>query len=199
MPAGRPPKNSVVSAEEPFSTPVDNEVELDSSIAPLSVEALLKLLIQTQQEAAADRKAAADANAALAAAILKTTEPREILKTKQQLAVEANEKQFLDQQRELQRRQKANIKLNQDYCDHIAGGLGGEKDLRGRTSIFWHRNDVRVDVGICSVCQKIFRPSDPDYLKWRNKKSINILSAAGDHFVADPIKAQNESYLHDTE
>ena len=189
-----------LSSEEPVSAVAENAQtpELDTSINPLSTTELLKLVASMQQQLLASQEAAAKSNAALANAILETTKPREEFKTKKQLAEEENDRQFLKQQKELQRRQKENIKTQQSYCDHVAGGLGAEKDLRGRLSIVWHRNDLRVDVGICTVCQKIFRPGEEDYLRFRNKKSINLLSAAGDHWVEDFNEAQKKSFLQDS-
>ena len=194
---GRPFKNPPVEGVSADETP--EIVETDTSLQPLSTNDLLKLVASMQQQVLVSQQEAAKANAALAAAILETTKPREVLKTKQQQAQEINDANFLKNQKELQRRQKENKRIEQSYCDHVAGGLGAEKDLRGRLSIVWHRNDLRVDVGICTVCQKIFRPGDEDYLRYRNKKSINLLSTAGDHWVEDPLKAQRESFLQDSD
>jgi hypothetical protein len=77
--------------------------------------------------------------------------------------------------------------------------LSEQRDIAGRTSIGWHRNDIGVDIGICSVCQRIFRPEDPDYAQWRKKPSFNKLSQAGHRNVMNPVEAREQSYLHDIE
>ena len=191
-----------IKALKPLEATTDPSAnqETNSSAQPISTDALLTLIASMQQQLLASQQANADANARLAEAILKTTEPREYVKTTKELAVEANEELFKKNEKELERRKKANKEAEQTYCEHIAGcsQLGDEKDLRGRTSILWHRNDVSVDVGICTNCQRIFRPTDPDYMAWRRKPSINKLSAAGSRVVMDPVKAQDESYLHDS-
>jgi hypothetical protein len=178
-------------------TPVSTETQ---SPAPLSTDDLLRLIVTLQQQTAEAQKQAASANAALAAAIVKTTEPREYIKTQKELAEEANNKLFDERAKELARRQKETTKLEQDSCDHIAGSspLSEQRDIAGRTSIAWHRNDVGVDVGICTVCQRIFRPGQADYAIWRKKPSFNKISASGYRSFLEPMKAREESYLHDS-
>ena len=193
---------------KPLSTDVENPVstETPSSPAPLSTDDLLRLIVTLQQQTAEAQKQAAAANAALAAAIVKTTEPREYVKTKKELAAEQNDKLFDERAKELSKRQKQTVKAEQDNCVHIAGcsSLSEQKDIAGRTSIAWHRNDVGVDVGICTVCQRIFRPTDPvdeqghSYTFWRKQPSFNKISTSGFRTVLDPVRARDESYLHDS-
>ncbi len=183
-------------AENPASTELIQGI--DTSAKPLTTEQLLAIIVSLQQENA-------KANAALANAILETTKPREVIKTKEQLAREANDKMFLEQAKELQKRQRETKALEQDLCDHIAGSLGETKDVHQRTSIVWHRTDAQVDIGICTTCGRQFHPEDKpdnqghDYRYWRRKGSFNRISAAGVRQFMDPLKAQHDSYLRDQE
>ena len=204
---GRPPKNQdEVSTESEVSTTVENPEQFNSSVAPITTDALLTLMVQMQAQLAESRKQAAEANAKLAEAILETTKPREVLKTKEQVAREANDKLFDEKAKELKRRQNENLKYQQDLCDHIAGcsELSEQRDIAGRTSIVWHRNDVSVDIGICTNCGRHFHPTDaPDaqghtYQYWRKKPSFNKLSTAGPRTMLNPQQAMEDSYLHDS-
>jgi len=185
-----------VSPETPAEIAPITEA-IDTSAKPLSTDALLQLIATLTQQNA-------ESNAALANAILKTTEPREVIKTKEQLAREANDKMFLEQAKELNRRQKATKNLEQEQCDHIAGGLGETKDVHQRTSIVWHRTDAQVDIGICTTCGRRFHPEDKpdrqghDYTYWRRKGSFNRISAAGVRQFLNPLQAQHDSYLRDS-
>lgn len=190
------PETSVsANVETPDSTELSQGI--DTSAKPLTTEQLLSIIVSLQQDNA-------KANAALANAILETTKPREVIKTKEQLAREANDKMFLEQAKELQKRQKETKRLEIANCDHIAGSLGETKDVHGRTSIVWHRTDAQVDIGICQTCQRIFHPEDPvdeqghNYSYWRRKGSFNKMSAAGSRQFMNPLKAQHDSYLRDS-
>lgn len=207
MPAGRPPKTKDEEVSPNIETPTtETSQSFNSSATPISTDALLTLIASMQQQLLASQTAAAEANAKLAEAILETTKPREVLKTKADLAKEANDKQFDEKAKELRRRQRANLLYNQDNCDHIAGcnELSEQRDIAGRTSIIWHRNDVGVDIGICTNCGRHFHPTDAvdsrgnSYTYWRKKPSFNKLSAAGHRTMQNPQKAMEESYLHDT-
>lgn len=197
-----------IKALKPLSTEDENPVstEITESPAPLSTDDLLRLIVTLQQQTTEAQKQAASANAALAAAIVKTTEPREYVKTAKELAAEQNDDLFKNNEKILEARKKANIKYAQSLCDHVAGcsDLSEQRDIAGRTSIVWHKNDVSVDIGVCTVCQRIFRPSDEldeqghNYVYWRKKPSFNKLSMAGTRTIMDPVRAQSESYLHDS-
>lgn len=169
---------------------------IDTSAKPLTTDQLLAIIVSLQQENA-------KANAALANAILETTKPREVIKTKEQLAQEENNRRFLEQSKELQKRQRETKSLEQELCDHIAGSLGETKDVHQRTSIVWHRTDAQVDIGICTTCGRRFHPEDKldkqghDYRYWRKKGSFNLISSAGVRQFMDPLKAQHDSYLRD--
>ena len=84
--------------------------------------------------------------------------------------------------KETEEKRKALTKNEQDHCVHIAGAwaLGGLPDPHGRTSIVWHD-----DTGICSHCQRVFRPDDSDYIAWRRKPSFNRLSLSGKEVPLD--------------
>ena len=199
-----------LKALKPLSpeTPVSANVEtpdsteliqgIDTSAKPLTTEQLLAVIVSLQQDNA-------KANAALANAILETTKPREVIKTKEQVAREANDKMFLEQAKELQKRQRETKHLEQDQCEHIAGSLGETKDVHQRTSIVWHRTDAQVDIGICTTCGRQFHPEDKldnqgrNYGYWRRKGSFNRISAAGVRQFMDPLKAQHDSYLRDSD
>ena len=191
------PESSVsANVETPDSTELIQGI--DTSSKPLTSEQLLAIIVSLQQDNA-------KANAALANAILETTKPREIIKTREQIAREANDKMFLEQAKELQKRQKETKHLEQDQCEHIAGSLGETKDVHQRTSIVWHRTDAQVDIGICTTCGRQFHPEDKldnqgrNYGYWRRKGSFNRLSAAGVRQFMDPLKAQHDSYLRDSD
>ena len=187
-----------LSSEPEISTNVETQ-GVDTSATPLTVESLLSLI-------ATLTKQNAESNAALAAAIIKTTEPREALKTKEQIAREANDALFDANAKELRKRQRENLRFNQDRCDHIAGGsdLSEQRDVHGRTSIVWHRTDAQIDVGVCTTCDRHFHPEDAldaqghDYTYWRRKPSFNKLSTAGFRQFMNPLKAQHDSYLRDS-
>ena len=193
-----------LSSETPVSANVETTESteliqgIDTSAKPLTVEQLLSVIVSLQQDNA-------KANAALANAILETTKPREVIKTKEQAAREANDRMFLEQAKELQKRQRETKNLEQELCDHIAGALGETKDVHQRTSIVWHRTDAQVDIGICTTCGRQFHPEDKvdkqghDYRYWRRKGSFNRISAAGVRQFMDPLKAQHDSYLRDSD
>jgi hypothetical protein len=183
----------------------------DTSATPITTDGILALVAAlTQQNALMQKqleisqKAQLDANEKLAAAIIETTKPREVLKTREQIAREANDKMFEAQAKELRQRQKETKEYGQDLCDHIAGGLGETKDVHLRTSIIWHRTDAQVDIGICTTCGRQFHPEDPldkqgrNYTYWRRKGSFNRISAAGTRQFMDPLKAMHDSYLRDS-
>ena len=206
-----------IKAIKPLSpeTPVSATVEtpdsteliqgIDTAAKPLTSEQLLAIIVSLQQQNQQAQQQAAEATAKLAAAILETTKPREVIKTKEQLAREANDKMFLEQAKELQKRQRQTKKLEQNLCEHIAGSLGETKDVHQRTSIVWHRTDAQVDIGICTTCGRQFHPEDKldeqgrDYRYWRRKGSFNRISSAGVRQFMDSLKAQHDSYLRDEE
>ena len=147
-----------------------------------------------QSQLAESQRQQSEANRALADAIIESRKPYVDPRKKQ------NDEMFKEQERQIALRTKVNVTYAQSVCEHIAGcsALSEQKDIAGRTSFVWHRNDIGVDIGVCTVCQKILRPEDPDYALWRRKSSFNKLSAAGTRTFMDPLKARSESYLHDS-
>lgn len=188
------PKPQTQAVDSP-ETAVSANVETPQVLPAMTTADLLTIIATMQQQLVETQKAQAEANKALAEAIIDSKKPYVDPKKAH------NDELFKANERELQLRQKTNVKYTQSICEHIAGSspLSEQKDIAGRTSFVWHRNDVGVDIGICTVCQKIMRPEDPDYAVWRRKSSFNKLSAAGTRLFLDPIKAREESYLHDTE
>ena len=186
-----------ISEEKPVSEVVEAAPTVDAT-QPISTADLLSLI-------ATLTKQNSEANEKLAAAIIKTTEPRAIVKTPKEIANEKNQELF-DKNAKIQaKRLKDAVAYEQNNCEHIAGSsrLSEEHDLRGRTAILWHTTDVGVDVGICLVCQRFFRPTDPvdaqqhDYTYWRKKPSMCKISRAGSRTFLNPLQAMDESYLHD--
>ena len=163
-------------------------------IAPLTQSDLLSIIATMQQQLIDGQRLQAEANKALAEAIIDSKKPYVDPRKK------LNDEMFKDQERQIALRTKMNVQYAQSTCEHIAGcsQLSEQKDIAGRTSFVWHRNDIGVDIGVCTVCQKILRPEDPDYALWRRKSSFNKLSAAGTRTFMDPLKARSESYLHDS-
>ena len=92
-----------------------------------------------------------------------------------------NEREFRRKIKTLESQWEEVRKYRQSNCPHIAGcnELSEESDLRGRTSIVWHRLDHGVETGLCQNCQRLFQPTDPDYAEWKEKLSFNKMSAAG--------------------
>jgi len=201
-------KHTPVDTPETVST-VENAdlAAFNSSASPITTEGLLSLIASLSQQLVVTQKSAAAANEKLAEAILKTTEPREVVKSRQQLAQEENDKLFDKNAKELRRRQLLNKEAVENDCVHIAGcsQLSEQKDIAGRTAIVWHRTDAQYDVGICTVCGRQFHPDDPldslghTYNFWRKQPSFNKLSAAGYRQFENPGKARVDSYLRDEE
>ena len=74
------------------------------------------------------------------------------------------------------------VAASQKACSHIAGALGDRPDEAVRTGIVWHEPDDRIGgsaTGICMECLRIFRAEDPDYARWRARRSFNGASSGG--------------------
>lgn len=176
-------------------SPAETKVEAPA----MTTEQLLTMIVNMQKQLADVVAASTSNSAAQTEAILELARPKEPLKTARQIADEANEKQFKAQQDQIEKNARANEKYAHENCEHIAGcnALSETKDIAGRTSIIWHRGDVGQTTGICTVCQRIFKQSDPDFAKWRRMKSFNKDSASGYRTVMNPVEAIEKSYLHD--
>jgi hypothetical protein len=200
MPAGRPRKNPV-SSESVVSTAVENEV-VETQAEPETLPALtqtdlLTIIASMQKQLLASQSATAE----LAGAIKDLATPKAPLKSRKQVADEENEKLFQDRQIALERTKKRNDEYLHSICEHIAGSnkIGeGFKDLMGRTSYQWHRNDVGVEVGVCSICQDILLPDNPRYMEWRRKPQFGKMSSAGQRTVLDYADALDKSVLRDS-
>lgn len=166
-----------------------------ASLPTMTNDSLLTIIATMQKQLMEAQKQQAEANQALADAILKSREPYEDPRKKQ------NEAMFKKRDTEIELRKKLTIKYAQDSCEHIAGSnpLSEQKDIAGRTSIVWHRGDVGQVFGVCTVCGRIFKEDDPDFALWRRKKSFNRESASGFRTVFDPIKARRDAFLRDEE
>ena len=200
-PPGRP-RTKIVEGEAPVSAEIETPVvaETPAPLPSMTQDALLTIIASMQQQLLASQQAQAEQNKALADAIINLATPKAPVKTRKQEADEENERMFKEQEEEHRKNEKALIKRSHELCDHIAGSnaLSDERDLRGRTSILWHRNDIGVEVGVCQVCQRIFLPDQPDYISWRKKPSICKLSTSGNRMVPNYEKAFEKSYLHDS-
>lgn len=92
---------------------------------------------------------------------------------------EANDAAMRASEIELQEQIKKRIQASQASCPHMQG-CHELSDFSGQlTSIVQHRLDNGDVVGICTNCQRTFKPGDVDYLEWMKKKSGNRLSQAG--------------------
>lgn len=207
MPAGRPRKNPV-SPEDVDSTAVENEVvetqAEPETLPPLTQTDLLTIIASMQKQLLASQSsqaAQAASTASLAEAIKDLATPKAPLKTRKQTADEENEKLFQDRQITLERTKKRNDEYLHSICEHIAGSnkIGeGFKDQQGRTSYQWHRNDVGVEVGICSICQDILLPDNPRYMEWRRKPQFGKMSSAGQRTVMNYADALDKSALRNS-
>jgi len=77
--------------------------------------------------------------------------------------------------------QRLSKKQEQDACPHImaCNPLSSTRDMFNRASIIKHRLDTGIEVLVCTNCQKVAWPDDPDYLKLYNAHTTNQPSSAG--------------------
>lgn len=140
--------------------------------APISTNQLIALLAKMS----ADQQSS---TAALASAIVEGL--KESQKPYEDPRKAENEKMFRDQNRRIEEQKRSNDRAAQEFCPHIAGcnGLSHFKDYMGRTCIIKHTNDVGETIGLCTNCQREFRTTDHDYMKWMSQPSINQPSGGG--------------------
>lgn len=81
-----------------------------------------------------------------------------------------------NQFRLFQERMRESLDLSYNTCSHMSGTLGSESAMS--TAIVWHELDTGVVYGICFACGRHFKPGQPDYIYWRDKKSLNVRSQA---------------------
>jgi hypothetical protein len=198
MPAGRPPKNKPEEISTAVETPEVVETQAEPEVLPpLTQTDLLTIIASMQKQLVASQSATAQ----LAAAIKDLATPKAPIKSRKQIADEENEKLFQDRQIALERTKKANDNYLHSICEHIAGSnkIGeGFKDLQGRTSYQWHRNDVGVEIGVCSICQDVLLPDNPRYMEWRRKPAFGKMSTAGQRTVMNFADALEKSVLRDS-
>lgn len=130
--------------------------------AGLSTEALLKLLIQVQGEAA-------QSNRELAASILESRKPYvdpRVLEQKR-LALE-------ERQAEIRRTLRLRI-LTKQQCPHVRDN--------GTSSINWMEHSNNIVKGVCSGCFSEFDTRNAEDLKLlrANPKAIKAMGRAGQH------------------
>lgn len=97
----------------------------------------------------------------------------------------ANDKMMAEQTRQLHERLKRNLEIDRASCAHLQGSNALSEEQGNKLSIIWHQLPVGTWLGICTNCQREFWPSDPDYMKYRARKSGNRPSAAGQHQFVD--------------
>lgn len=96
---------------------------------------------------------------------------------------EENEEMFRKITREQEERKRKQMLASQEWCQHIAGGLGDVRDPGNRTSIVWHRFDHGATIGVCTQCNRVFRESDTDFRKWWGMPKFNKMSRSGDRYI----------------
>jgi hypothetical protein len=76
---------------------------------------------------------------------------------------------------------------SQRSCEHWAGGNPLSERHSDLRAIWWHEIHDHFWWGVCSVCQREFWPSDPDYAYWRKQKSFNKASRSDVEGSRGPI------------
>lgn len=92
-----------------------------------------------------------------------------------------NEKNQQEQMKKTVKKQRRNKEYEQAYCHHMAGCNALSHREADTTAINWHEVHSHLWIGVCSVCQREFWPTDADYNFWRRKRSFNQPSRAGEH------------------
>jgi len=166
------------SQDDPF---VDQSSK--SPDAPITTSQLLDLFAKM---AAAQNQSSQSLAETLAKAIVDAQKPYIDPKKAE------NDEMFREQSRRQRKAQMEAIKASQASCPHIAGcnSLSEFPDPHNRTCIVWHQNDATEIIGICTNCQRIFRETDPDYMEWRKKASINRLSKGGERQWSNAFAAK---------
>lgn len=201
----RPKNESVLEEGLSPESAVSADVEKPKTpepLPPMTQDNLLSIIASMQQQMLTLQQQNAENTKLLADAVIQASTPKLPSKTKKQEADEQNERMFKTRELELEKAKKAVVHREQyEACDHIAGSnpLSEQRDIAGRTSIAWHRNDVGVEQGICTICQRVFLPHQKDYVQWRKRPSFCKLSAAGNRVFLDQARAWEQSYLHDIE
>lgn len=144
--------------------PQDNESNITkvNTPAPFTTDQLLKMLLDSQSEAA-------KANKQLAEAILEARKPYESPQALQQKAdaLEERKKSIALQLRQKEETKKA--------CPHI------RED--GRLNIKWHEHSNGVTLGVCGQCFSQFDTRNPEDMKLlrQDPKAIRNMGRSGSH------------------
>ncbi len=92
-----------------------------------------------------------------------------------------NERRQSEQMKASVKKQRRNQELERAYCHHMAGCNQLSHREADTTAIIWHEVHSHLWIGVCTVCQREFWPTDADYAFWRRKRSFNTPSRAGEH------------------
>jgi hypothetical protein len=108
-----------------------------------------------------------------------------------------NEKEAQKQMREMAEAQRRQKKIDQDNCPHImaCNPLSSTRDMFNRASFIKHRLDTGVEILLCTNCQKVVWPDDPDYAKYYNAHTTNTPSSAGNRYFPDVRSAMEAGRL----
>jgi hypothetical protein len=154
------------------SAPVVENTSVPSSLSPTDMAQLLELFAKlSAQTSSTNAQTIADA-------LIESRKPYK------DPAQEANEEMFRENTRRQFEQERINRKAEQDNCAHIAGcnSLSDERHPSGKSSIIKHYLDSGVLIGICTVCQRVWWPDEPDYKEAIQKPSINRPSRSGQRF-----------------
>ncbi len=191
------PVQKVIKKEEPKieAKPVevlDEKVIGDEDEVRLTGKELkaLKALLAQPKEAA---KTSADEG--LVSAFLEAL--RESKKPYKSDAEKENDKRQTEQMRKTVMDQIRNKETSQAYCQHMAGTnklSDVPSPANAFTAVIWHHVTNALVWGICTICQREFWPTDTDYRYWRQKRSFNQPSKAGDRDGIDTAKLIAEEH-----
>jgi hypothetical protein len=164
---GRPkePVKVEVPSLEDKSIGYDDKVELTGK----ELKALKKLLASNQESK----------DEGVVGALIEAL--RESQKPYKSDADKENDKRQTEQMRATVRKQRRNKEFERAYCHHMAGCNALSHREADTTSIIWHEVHSHLWIGVCTVCQRDFWPTDDDYAFWRRKRSFNTPSRAGEH------------------
>jgi uncharacterized protein with PIN domain len=160
------------SVAEKVAAPAVVSDEAPVNLTGAQLKDLLRTVIsQTQEQASTQTKA-------LVEAILESRKP--YIDPKR----EENEKRWRAQMRKQREMMDANLKADQNRCEHIMGSnaLSEYPDLHNRSSIIKHVLDTGEIIGMCTNCNKVWWPGDADYYTELRRHTTNKMSSAGRRF-----------------
>jgi hypothetical protein len=111
---------------------------------------------------------------------------------------EQNEQQARDSMRKQAEGQRRQREWDQKNCPHImaCNPLSSTRDMFGRSSFIKHRLDTGAEILLCTNCQKVVWPDDPDYVRFYNMHTTNVPSASGNRpHIRDVESAMNAGRL----